>query len=317
MRRVLRQPLLHFLLGGAALFVLVRGTAARRETLPAPVVITAEDVARLRRDHARDTGRDPSPSDEAGLVERAVEDELLFREALSRGLDQDRSVRNWLVEQMRVLEPDTRLDDEQLHARARALGLDRTDLVVRRMLVQKMRLLAARTGERPPSDDELRAFYAAHAAEYRTPERVTLWQVFLADAAPERGERLLTELRRDAVPPEEAVRRGDAFAAPARLRSQSPADLARRFGPGFADALAGARVGEWTGPVSTVYGTHLVWIEARVPGGAPALHDLRGQLRERWLEEQRARRLADMLRSLRERAPLHVESAAWHDRSRS
>jgi len=319
MRRLLRLPLLHFLLGGAALFAVVRATAARRgaETPASPVVITAGDVAQLRRDHARDTGREPSPADEAGLVERAVEDELLFREALARGLDQDRSVRNWLAEQMRVLEPDTPLDDEALYARARSLRLDRTDLVVRRMLVQKMRLLAARTGEHPPSDDELRAFYAAHAAEYRTPERMTLWQVFLAGAAPGRAEELLAELRRDGVAPAEAVRRGDAFAAPAHLRSQSPADLARRFGPGFAEALAEAPVGAWSGPVATPYGAHLVWIEARTPSDAPSLDVLRGQLRERWLEEERARRLAETLQALRARHPLHVESAAWHDRSRS
>jgi hypothetical protein len=318
MRRLLRLPLLHFLLGGAALFVVVRATAARR-TADAPataVVITADDVSQLRRAHARETGREPSPADEAGLVERAIEDALLFHEALVRGLDQDRSVRNWLVEQMRVLEPESTLGDEALHDRARALGLDRTDLVVRRMLVQKMRLLAERAGERPPSDDELRAFYARHAADYRTPERVSLWQVFLSGDTPARAETLLADLRRDAIAPAEAVRRGDVFAAPAHLRGQSPADLARRFGAGFADALAAAPVGEWAGPVATAYGTHLVWIEARLPSEAPALDVVRGRLRERWLEEQRARRLADTLGTLRERARLHVESAAWHGRSR-
>jgi len=317
MRRLVRLPLLHFLAGGAALFVVVHGTAARRETPPAPVVIAADDVARLRRDLAREIGREPSPADEVGLVERAVEDELLFHEALARGLDQDRSVRNWLIEQMRVLEPDTTLTDEQLHDRARGLGLDRTDLVVHRMLVQKMRLLAARTGEHAPSDDELRAFYAAHAAEYRTPERVTLWQVFLSGASLERAGALLAELRDDEVAPAEGVRRGDTFAASAYLRNQAPADLVRRFGPGFPEAVAAAPVHTWTGPVATAYGMHLVWIDARIPGEAPALDDLRGRLRERWLDEQRMRRLADTLRTLRERSTLHVESAAWHDRGRS
>ena len=56
---------------------------------------------------------------------------------------------------MRVLSDDGRADAEGLYARARALGLDRTDLVVRRILVQKMRLLAARTDEHPPSTDAL------------------------------------------------------------------------------------------------------------------------------------------------------------------
>ena len=278
MRRLVRLPLLHFLAGGAALFVVVHGTAARRETPPAPVVIAADDVARLRRDLAREIGREPSPADEVGLVERAVEDELLFREALARGLDQDRSVRNWLIEQMRVLEPDTTLTDEQLHDRARGLGLDRTDLVVHRMLVQKMRLLAARTGEHAPSDDELRAFYAAHAAEYRTPERVTLWQVFLSGASLERAGALLAELRRrrGRHPP-----RGCDAAIPSRrppiCGTRRRADLARRFGPGFPEAVATAPARTWTGPVARPTACTWSGSSARIPGEAPALDDLRGR----------------------------------------
>src|SRR5207245_10447592 len=128
--------------------------------------------------------RDGSRADihrRGALVEKAIEEELLVREALARGLDRnDRSVRNWLVEQMRVLSDDTTDDSDRLYARARVLGLDRTDLVVRRILVQKMRLLAARTGERPPSDADLEALYADHRNEYRPPARVTFWHVFLA-----------------------------------------------------------------------------------------------------------------------------------------
>jgi hypothetical protein len=319
LRTALRRPLAQFVLGGAALFVAVHGTrlVGGRRAAATPVVLTAEDVARLRRDHARDTGAEPSPADEAALVERAVEEDLLWREALARGLDRDRSVRNWLVEQMRVLEPDGTASADTLYARAVALGLDRTDLVVRRILVQKMRLLAERADERPPSDDVLRAYWAAHAAEYRGPARTTLWQVFLADAAPGAAERRLAELRRDGVPPADAVRRGDTFAAPPHLERQSAADLTRRFGRGFADAVAAAPVGAWSGPIATPYGAHLVWVEARTPTELPPLDVVRGQLRERWLAEQRTRRLADTLRTLAARHPLHVESAAWHERHRS
>ncbi len=324
MRRLLRLPLVHFLAGGAALFAVVRGAAAVRgaPTMPAAaVVITAADVAQLRRDHARDAGVEPSSADEAGLVDRAIDEELLFREALARGLDQDRSVRNWLVEQMRVLDPNTADTPEQLHARACALGLDRTDLVVRRMLVQKMRLLAAREGERPPSDDELRAFLSRHGADYLLPDRVTLWHVFLGGAGrPETARaaaELLAELRRDAVAPADAVRRGDTFAAPPYLRNQSAADLRRRFGTDLAGAIADAPTGAWTGPVASPYGLHLVWIESRTPGGQPDLETVRGQLRERWLEEARARRFEATLRALKARYPLRVESAAWHDRHHS
>src|SRR5262249_19966052 len=146
-----------------------------------PIVVSTSDVARLRSDYTRDTGLEPSAADEAALVEKAVEEELLFREALARGLDRyDRSVRNWLVDEMKVVSDDENADPDALVARARALGLDRSDLVVRRILVQKMRLLAARAGDELPTDAQLAAFYAEHRDDYRMPDRLTFWQVFVS-----------------------------------------------------------------------------------------------------------------------------------------
>src|SRR3989442_9644802 len=237
--RWLSTPLLHFLAGGAVLFWWVPGSrppAAR-------VVGTARDVSRLPLDSPRETGLGPTPADEAALVEKAIEEELLVREALARGLDRnDRSVRNWLVEQMRVLSDDTTDDSDRLYARAQVLGLDRTDLVVRRILVQKMRLLAARTGERPPSDADLEAFYAGHRNEYRPPDRVTFWHVFLASSA--HGSSMLSDAearlappRRQAHSPEEAVRQGDAVSLPPHVIAESPSRLGKLFGAEFAMAV--------------------------------------------------------------------------------
>src|SRR6185295_15181688 len=103
-----------------------------------PVVVSADDVAALAASYTRDTGLAATPADEAALVDDAIDEELLVREARRRGLDHDRSIRNWLVEQMRVME-HAPADPNALYARAVALGLDRNDLVVRRILVHKMR----------------------------------------------------------------------------------------------------------------------------------------------------------------------------------
>jgi hypothetical protein len=112
-----------------------------------------------------------------------------------------------------------------------------------------------------------------------------------------------------------AVRRGDTFSAPSHLRAQSTADLARYFGRSFAESLARLPTRAWAGPLTSPHGVHLVWIEARTPGSRPALDEVRGQLRERWLDEHRTRRLEDLLRLLKRRYPLRIESAAWRERS--
>lgn len=320
MTRWLRAPLLHFLVGGAAVFGVVR-MHARPPT--APVIVTAADVSRLRVDYTRETGLQPTAADEAALVAKTVEEELLFREAVARGLDRnDRSVRNWLVEQMRVLSDDAGGDADRLYARARALGLDRTDVVVRRILIQKMRLLASRTGERVPSAAELERFYGEQREVYRSLDRASFWHVFLASSVHGEStladaEALLARLRDGERTPAEAVRQGDAFVVPPHVVGQSRTQVEKLFGVEFAAAIQRAGMGSWVGPVASPYGTHLVWIEGREPGAPPSFEAVRGQVLERWQAEQRKRREVDLLHELERRYPLRVESAAWRSRSTS
>ena len=309
--RWLRAPLVHFLAGGAALFWCVHAPADRR---PAPIVVTAGDVERLRTDYTRDTGLAATAADEAALVEKTIEEELLFREALARGLERDdRSVRNWLVEQMRVLAGDGDDDPERLYARARALGLERTDLVVRRILVQKMRLLASRTGERRPSDVELESFWAVHRDEYRPPDRVSFRHVFVRDPAV--AEAVFARVRGEASAT--AVRLGDSFVVPGRVVAQSPAQIEKVFGADVARTLADGETRTWLGPVRSPYGLHLLRIDAREPGTTPALAAVRERLVERWQNEQRMRRVVALLGDLADRYPVRVESAAWRERRAS
>lgn len=323
----LRAPVLHFLVGGGALFCLVHGSAPRLGAGGAvraqPVVLTEADVAGLRRDYARDTGMEPTAADEVALVERALDEELLFREAIARGLDRrDRSVRNWLVQQMAVLAPEEEGDADALYARARGLGLDRSDMVVRRIVVQQMRLLAGRIGERPPSDAELETFYDRHRDEYRMPDRLSFWHVFVSSephggGMPARAADVLAEIRRGDVPPAVAARRGDAFALAPHVVGRSATQIAAVFGPAFAERVRTEETGRWIGPVRSPYGLHLVWIESRAAGAPPPLEAVRGRVTERWLEEQRTARVAALVRELRSRYPVEVASTAWRDRSRS
>jgi hypothetical protein len=185
-----------------------------------------------------------------------------------------------------------------------------------------MRLLAARSNERPPTEEALRAYYARHRAEYAPPARVSLWHVFLASAthgeATARDAQLrLARLRADRQAPAEAVRHGDSFSVPPHLIAQSPAQIAKLFGPAFAAAITPAEARTWIGPVPSAYGAHLVWIEAREPSTPPPFDDVRERVRERWQSEQRQARVAALLRDLARRYPLRVESAAWRPRSTS
>src|SRR5262245_64489394 len=184
-----RWPVLHFMLIGAVLF-LGHALVERR--------LAASDPPRT-------------------VVSSGVSDEdLLCDQALARGFDQDAAVRRRLA-RLGQFVGEERGDEARLEQTARALGLERGDLVVRRHLVQMMQLASAHLGPADlPSEAELAAYLAAHAEAFAEPGRVDFVQVFLRrDHDPGRTTTRATAmgpaLRAGGAPPACAAGRGDAF----------------------------------------------------------------------------------------------------------
>jgi hypothetical protein len=317
-----RWPPAHFVGIGIMLFAIERYAAS-----PAPrpaVVITAARLAQLAADVRRES---KATSDEQALVERAIEEEILYREALRHGLDRgEQSIRWRLTQKMRFLlgrhgeealgEDATAGSDEDLYRRAVALQLERGDPIVRGILVQKMRFLLKRSaGERPPDDAQLRAYLERHRDRYLQPARASFWHVFLAGeqrgAAVEREAcRLLDRLSAQAIPPAQAVRLGDPFPLGTYQRAQSAQDVTRLFGPEFARAVLALEPGSWAGPVRSSYGLHLVWVEETQPAHMPRLEAVRPRVLAGYIEERRNERLVAEMHALRAKYTVRVEPYA-------
>ncbi len=141
--RLLREPLVHFLLLGAGLFALYslvgNDSGARRDR----IVVDARQVTRLAQLFQRTWLRPPTQAELDGLVEDHVREEILYREV-------------------------------------RGLGLDQDDLVIRRRLRQKMEFFNDDIGaQREPNDAELQEFLDAHAEKFRIPSRPSFLQVYV------------------------------------------------------------------------------------------------------------------------------------------
>jgi hypothetical protein len=309
MRRFLAAPLVHFVVFGVLLFAARGwwgGGTAREE-----IVVTAADVARLREAWTREHETRP---DERALVRAAIDDEVLFREALALGIDrEDGAVRERLVRLGGFVGEDT-AGEEALEEEARRLGLDRSDLVIRRHLVQMMRLATERVGvDALPSEDELADYLARHAERFAVPARVALTHVYLS--AGRRGRALEAQaaalhahLRTEAVAPADAASLGDPFIRGADIAGASDIDLDQTFGTGFAAAVREAPERAWVGPVRSSYGLHLVWVRERVPRRVPALAAVRSQVALRLLHERGAARARERLAALRARYDVRVEA---------
>jgi PPIC-type PPIASE domain len=307
MARVLRAPLVHFLVLGAVLLALrawcdARGGAAA----PSPIVLSADDIGRLREEWTQVHGVAPDAGAEKALVRDALDEEMLYRAALALGIDRaDGSVKERLVRLGGFLGEDAGRDRGVLEQEARRLGLERSDLVIRRHLVEVMRLATGRLGPSDlPTEADLQAYLDAHAERFTSPGRVRLTQVYLSRdrrgaAVDADATRLLDELRRTAADPATAPARGDAFIRGAHVDLASRVDLEAIFGPTFARAVDDAPVGTWAGPVPSTYGLHLVWVEERVPATVPTLAVVRNQVLHEVLRERSEQRARERMQALR------------------
>lgn len=298
MKRLLRAPLLHFLVLGAllhGLWALVPDPPAVR------VEAGAEDVARLRRDWRAETGRWPQAGELRASVERFLDEQALLAEALDEGLDaRDPVARERLLQNLRFVLPDYAGDDAAALADAQALGMPASDLVVRRRLVQLMEHRLAE--ELPPDEVALRAYVAAHPERYGAPARLRLRQVFFSADRPGAEARATAAMARLAVEPGlDADALGDPSLLTEPSAPQDEAQLARRYGAAFAAALREPPVGRWLGPLRSAYGWHLVRIDERLPAQAPDFAAVRERAAWAWRAERQQQRLPAQIAPLRAR----------------
>lgn len=315
---MLAAPALHFALLGALVFAVAEVWSPSLQDVSAGVsrdiVIDAARIRGVRRDYSLANQVDADQETTRALVATLVDEEILFREALARGFEQaDRSIAWRLVEKMRYLGEDRGEDVGALYHKALDLGLHRSDLIVRRILIEKMRLLAARSVPKP-TDAELAAWYAQHKSEYAQAGRVTLRHVYFdrsrrgAEATREAATAAWAgvQLHDGKAPPA----KGDPFVMGSRLAAQSRADLTKSFGPVFAEEAVSLPEGEWSGPVESTYGWHLVFVEKRLVARVPELSEVRSRVERSWENQRRIERADELLAELRPSYTVRIDEDA-------
>lgn len=271
-----REPLVRFILLGGLLF-LAYGWWGGEGERSSEIVVSARTIAGLAQGFSRTWQRPPTQQELTGLIEQQIKDEIYYREAL-------------------------------------AAGLDRDDTIVRQRLRQKLEFLQEDiVAQIKPTDAELRAYLERNAARYLSQARVTFAHVYLSsDRRGERiaadAERLLAQLRASS-PSSVPARAGDPFPLALTFEDIEADQLDRLFGAGFSAQVATLPRAEWSGPVKSGYGLHLVRLVDYKPAAQPAFADVRAALARDWSVERRQQLGAQFYEELRQRYSVTVEPA--------
>jgi hypothetical protein len=271
-RRLLREPLLHFFVLGAALFGLYGWLHRGALAAPTEIFVSRGQVQSLEAQFERVWQRPATPEERQKLVEAWVREEVFYREGL-------------------------------------AMGLDRDDPVVRRRIGQKLEFLVDGATATTPTTGELQAWLDAHASEYQIEPVLSFQQVYFD---PQRHgvsvQRDIAAARRNLANGQPVS--GDSTLLPETMQGATRSDVQRAFGDQFVAALDAVPVGGWQGPVQSGYGLHLVRVSDRVPGHAPALEQVRAQVERDFLNARAQQASETIYQRLRANYRVRVESTA-------
>jgi hypothetical protein len=241
-RALLREPLLHFLLIGLALFLLY-GRVSPGDSDSRRIVITQVQVDEMARQFQAVSNRPPTSAEIRGLIDTYVRDEIVYREGLS-------------------------------------LGLDKDDAVIKRRIRQKYDLISEEEESSDPTDEKLLAYLKAHRETFVQPAVVSFDQIFFdpVSTRPEAVDAAKAALAKGADP----GAFGQPSLLPGHVEKSAIDLIARDFGEDFARYVGAAPVGHWVGPVVSAIGVHLVRVRKRDAAQLPPLNRIRRAVEREW-----------------------------------
>jgi hypothetical protein len=276
MKKILKEPLLHFVLLGGLIFAAYAWVNGFQVNDPDRIVVSLRQQENLARTFERTWQRPPAQAELNGLIVDFLRQEIAYRES-------------------------------------QKMQLDRDDIVIRRRLRQKLEMLAEDVAlMSPPDEAQLQEYLDSNRDKFRIPDTSILQQVFFSieNGSAEAGKRaaeLLSQLNADPslVDLEFA---GDQSLLPPNLQDVRDAELDSLFGKGFAEGVSTIDAGTWGGPVRSGYGLHLVRVDNRVIGYVPELQEVYNAVQREWLTVRRSEAIDGLYERLGENYSISIEA---------
>src|SRR5215472_2826048 len=258
-KRFLREPLLHFLLIGLAIFGAYAYINRGRVGIESPrqIVLSLEELRTMTAYFEGQWHRPPTPQEFQGMVEDKIKEEVLYREGL-------------------------------------VMGLDKGDTIVKRRMAQKVQFLAEDVATaHEPSIAELKAWFEKNTDKFALPSRYSFRHVYFSPD--KRGKNAHDDaaqaLAKIAGQPQDSPQIpsvADRFMFQDYYGDRTPSAIAKEFGPQFAVALEKVKPASWQGPIESGFGWHLVFIDTVIPGRTPAFDEVESEVKTAWLGDQKA-----------------------------
>lgn len=275
--RLLKEPLIQFLILGAAIYgaYAVFGTPEEdyRDTT---ILVDSNRIDSMIGEWERRWNRLPTRQEMDGLIQQYVKEDVLYRQAVAMGLNED-------------------------------------DPVTRRRMAQKLEFLTSDlSGLQEPAEGELEQFFNANMDPYREPDTISFSHLFFdpdarEDATLIDAKATLAALKEKGEPGQEITELGDRFMLQNYFASATELDIRRQLGSGFSEVVMELEPGQWHGPVLSGYGVHLVYVYDYFAAPAPVFEDVQARVLEDWHTQKREEFNEEFLENLKSRYEIVIE----------
>lgn len=275
MKKLLHEPLVHFLLLGLLVFAGFRFASRSEVGEPGQIVVTQAQIESLVTGYTRTWQRRPTTLELEVLIREYIREEVCTREAM-------------------------------------ALGLDKDDSVIRRRLRQKLEFIFDSVASQvEPTDEELAQYLKTHAKAFHGERQFTFSQVYLdpqkhGESLTRDVAQMLTQLRLAGLKADLSPM-GDSLLLEQTFAAVPAGEVSKQFGEKFMTKLVDLPLGEWSGPIESGYGVHLVLVTQRSDGEMRALAEVRDTVRRDWLNAQRSETNEKFYQALLKRYTVTIE----------
>ena len=238
-KRILQEPLLHFLVVGALLFFYLSSTDT--ETKP-QVTISQGKIKQLTAQFTKTRQRTPSDDELKALIKNQIREDLAFEHGIK-------------------------------------MGLVENDSIIKRRIQQKIEfMLNDSIASLEPSRKDLEAYLTSHKERYTIAPIYSFKHIYINPQKHDDIDTFIEELQNQDLN-KNYKNLGDSIILEGRYTHISTAQIARLFGSKFANSLDTISLNRWQGTIESGYGMHLVFIENKIPKHLAKLEEVEAQLR--------------------------------------
>lgn len=231
------------------------------------ITIFESEINSLISTWVEQVGREPTINEVEGIIKQLIDEEILYREAVR-------------------------------------LGLDKNDIIIKRRLAQKIGFLRQEAETVLPTQDEVKEFYLKNIKRYLVRERLTFSHIYFSenDQSYEKAKSALKLIEAG----ESVANFGEPFLLGKNFSSKTIPEIERSFGLSFAEELQKVEIKSWTGPVTSEYGSHLVYLNSATESYTPSLDEVKNIVINDIILQKQNNAVKDYLTELRSEYEIEI-----------